>query len=268
MRKLFEKIKVHYPAALVHAVPLALPLIFLVIFAVASFFLRGSMLHSVIHHVDTDTFMDYFNMLYNVKHGDPYYANANYPAINFLILKILLHFAPLAARPTTGSPGEQAWVMRESMPMLLPFIVFVLICLLVIAFCIRKMVAERSRAQQNLIVASALLSAPMLFLLERGNLLILALALLFVFVAYGKSENPYVRYLSCAALALSAAMKLYPAVFVLLLLRRKQYREFVFTAVLGTILLIWPFFLWGGLLNQENARRDFHICRDGLGFGD
>lgn len=247
MKKLRKRVGSTLSTSTIQLAITALPLMTMVLFTIVNLFSRGSVLHSIFVPDNADTFMDYFNMLYNVKRGDPYYANANYPAINFLFLKVLLHFSPLEARPTTGVPRQQAWDMRGSMPMLLPFIVFELICLLIIAFCVRKMTEERSRTQQNLLVASVLLNAPMLFLVERGNLLVLALALLFTFIAYGDSANTCARYLGCTALALSAAMKLYPAVFALLLLRRSQYKEFVFTAALGTVFLIAPFFVFDGL---------------------
>ena len=186
-------------------------------------------------------------MLENVRIGNPYYANSNYPAICFVILKALYHFMPSSQLEYFDTPREEAISMRDSMLGMMPFAVFNLICLGICCLCIRKQLEDRSGMAQNVAVGSFLLCGPVLFMIERGNILVLSLALLFVFLTFNHSGSRVVRMFSYIALSFSAAIKLYPAIFALLLLKEKRWKAFIFTAVVGLILLVAPFFLFGGI---------------------
>lgn len=55
------------------------------------------------------------------------------------------------------------------------------------------------------------------------------------------------RELALICLACAAAMKLYPALFGLLLLSDKKYKEAVRAVIYGIVLLVVPFFFMGGV---------------------
>lgn len=217
-----------------------------------------------------DTFMDYFNMLECVRKGDPYYAYANYPAIVFLIIKILFQFTPDSELIAFETAREEAFALRANMTAMLPFILLCLICLIVIAASARWMLRKYQRLTADFAVYAILLSGPMLFLLERGNMLLLSFACLMGFMALYRSEKSWVRAISCFLLALSAAMKLYPAIFALLLLSDRKYKEFFLTVAFGLILLIAPFFVFGGISSIGSMLRGFTLSGDfasSAGFG-
>lgn len=217
------------------------------VFLVVNFISRGEYFISYFSSDWSDTFMDYFNMLENVRLGDPYYAEANYPAINFVILKLLFHFVPQDTLVAASSPREEAMDLRALTPAMLPFIILLLVCLIVIILCIRKLLANRDISTQNWVTVAVLLSGPMIFLLERGNLLLIALSFLMLFFAYWRSDIAWQRILAVVALSIASALKLYPAAFALLLIADKRWKDFALTVIFGLIFLIAPFFAFGGV---------------------
>ena len=195
----------------------------------------------------TDTAMDYFNMLANIFHGDPYYANANYPAICFLFWKVMAHMMPI---PWIEEYGTGAY-LRGNMIAQLGYFLFVMTCLLMICFAVEIIVGE-NRQQKWLTALTILLSGPMFFLLERGNILLIALAFSFVFIAFYDDETAWKRYIAYTALALAAAIKLYPALLGLLVLRKKRYKETVIVVLMGILFFSLPFFAFGGIKTIQN----------------
>lgn len=193
-----------------------------------------------------DTFMDYFNMLESIRKGDPYYADSNYPAIVFVILKLMFHFVPHDALVYCDDPRMEAMGLRETMVALLPFMILVIICLFVICVCVRRITAECNSKTKNMVLLAILLSGPVLFLLERGNVLLFSLAGLLVFFAYYETDNRRVRTVACISLGLAASIKLYPAIFALMLLQKKRFKDFAITFVSGLAFLILPFFVFDG----------------------
>lgn len=84
-----------------------------------------------------------------------------------------------------------------------------------------------------------LTSYPMMFLLDRGNVEIFAWIALAAGLVAVVQEKPWI---AATLIGLAAAMKLVPGIFLLLLLYRKRYREFVFgifIAVATTVTSLW-----------------------------
>ena len=86
-----------------------------------------------------------------------------------------------------------------------------------------------------------------LFMLERGNVVILALLCLEYYTFNYESDDPVKRELALIALAFATCMKLYPVFFGVLLLRKDKLKEVVRCIVYGLVLFIVPFFAMGGL---------------------
>ena len=191
------------------------------------------------HH---DTAMDYFNMLSNIYHGDPYYAGANYPAMCFLFWKVMAHFLQLPWIEEYGS-GEY---LRQEMTAQLGYILFVTICILAVWELIRYM-TKGTNVQKVLFSAALILSGPMVFLLERGNILLAALPFLLLFLAMYDSPKRWQRVIAYISLAFAAAIKIYPAVLGLLVLRKKRYKETALLLLLGAVFFILPFFAFDGI---------------------
>ena len=70
-----------------------------------------------------------------------------------------------------------------------------------------------------------IVSYPVMFCLERGNILILSVVFAMFFIFFKDSDNKFIKELSYISLAMSAGIKIYPAVFGLTLIIEKKYKE-------------------------------------------
>ena len=96
----------------------------------------------------------------------------------------------------------------------------------------------------------AFVSSPAyVFMLERGNIVILSLLFLMFFVFNYNSENMVIRNLALLSLAIATGLKLYPVFFGLLLLNKKHKKDAVKSIVYGVALFILPFAVTGGIQN-------------------
>ena len=217
------------------------------LFVAINLFTRSAYLNSYFIPDWQDSFMDFFNTMESVRMGDPYYADANYPPLVFLLFKVLYHIVIPGDISNLPNPRGEAFEMRSYMPSMLMMLLMYLACSLVIALCIRKMMRDQCSGANDLFVVSVFVSGPFVFLLERGNVLLITFSLVMLFFTFQDSEKRWQRVLGYMSLAAAASMKLYPAVFAILLLKEKRYRSFWLTVVLGVTLFVLPFFFFEGV---------------------
>lgn len=110
-----------------------------------------------------------------------------------------------------------------------------------------------SKINAVLVAIAIVVSKPILYALERGNIIILCLLLNIVFIFFHKSENKIIRELSLIALAISAGIKLTPALLGLLLVFEKEWKLAVRTVIYGILAFFLPFLCFeGGFTNIVN----------------
>ena len=187
-----------------------------------------------------NTAMDYFNML-AIAHDDPYVNYPIYPALCFAILGCFYQLLPAPIR--NSSPD--GFYLRDYMHAQLGYIFFTVICVLVLYELIRRHIhgSENLKTMAALII---LISGPMLFTFERGNIILLMFVALFIFIVFYNHENKKLRYLSYFSLSIAVGIKIYPIVFVVLLLNKKRLGEFAFATIIIVTTFLIPFFLFGG----------------------
>lgn len=107
-----------------------------------------------------------------------------------------------------------------------------------------------SNAEKFLVMIVVLLSGVFLFSFERGNTVLLAAGLTMFYIFNYKNKNKFIRELSFISLAFAAGLKVFPAIFGLLLVFDKRYKEAVRLAIYGAMVCLLPFlFLQGGFSN-------------------
>jgi hypothetical protein len=111
-----------------------------------------------------------------------------------------------------------------------------------------------------LVAIASLLTAPFLFSVERGNSIILVIALMMAFFFGHDSENKIVKELSLIALAVAAALKISPALLGILLIYKKDWKAAVRTIIYGIIMFFGPFLLLkGGFANIPLMIRNIRL---------
>jgi len=107
--------------------------------------------------------------------------------------------------------------------------------------------------------AAVLLSAPVMFTIERGNSVLLVASLLMIYVFNYDSKNKISKEIALLCLAVAASLKVSPALFGVLLIYKKDWKAVARAVVYGVVLFFGPFLLLkGGFANVplmlENIR--------------
>lgn len=206
---------------------------------------QGAAGHGLFFHDDSDTFMDHYNsMVYNEI--DPYENKVIYPPLASLTYRLCLQLVPKDDyRTVVSDPTQKAQPrnIRIGQSFTFQYILFwgaALTLFFVSVDCLKK----GKQSEKAAFTLLFLLSAPFLFMLERGNNILLPLAFSAFFLAFYDARNPFLREFALISLAVAAGYKIYPLVFCVLLLRGRQYRELLRTGLYCAVTLILPFFLF------------------------
>lgn len=211
-----------------------------ILFWVMQAIMQGNWIDSYFVNDYHDTGMDYFNMLACLNTDNPYSLDASYPPMCFLILKVFFRFIPDAL------VGGNGFYYRELMQAQILYIMFMLAMVIAVWEFVR-LSYKGANIDKVLLALGVIFSGPFLFVLERGNLILFSFTCLLVFISYYNAEEKGKRWCAYIALALSASVKMYPAVFGILILYRKRYKEAVWVLFAGIIIFVMPFFAFDGI---------------------
>lgn len=206
---------------------------------------HGNFLNTYFVPDSHDTFMDYFNMLANMQYDTPYINYSNYPAMCFLFWKILYCIIPKTDTLVDG------FFLRNYMPAQLGYIL-VMGTVLILLWEIFKSFHNGGNFENILLSAGLLLSGPIIFTFERGNIISIAFLFLMIFIRFYDSDKNHLRILAYISLALSASLKLYPAFFGILVLQKKRFKEAILLIILGILFFLLPFFAFDGMQSLKD----------------
>ena len=211
-----------------------------ILWLIASFF-QGGVYTSILFHDENDTFMDFFNCIYTFS-SNPYIGDevTNYPPMAIIIFKILRHAIPEAQLLI---PAKEMRLYQAPMMVFLFYNMFVINILL---YTISRKL-NTSALNKTLLMILLSFSFPVLFALERGNLINLAFALSVFFCAFYNDESFIKRNMAYIALAIAVSIKIYPAIFGLLVLKEKKIRDTLILVVYGIVAFFAPFWKFGGI---------------------
>jgi hypothetical protein len=105
---------------------------------------------------------------------------------------------------------------------------------------------EGSRRTRALFAFFAIVNIPLLYMVERGNMMLLCLLSLVIYFATYNSENKLYREIGLIALAFSFSLKLYPVIFGWLLLVDKRFLDGLRCFIYGMLMLFVPSLWFGG----------------------
>lgn len=209
-----------------------------------------------------DSFMDYFNMLALLNNPDPYYQHSFYPPFCFVFLKVLHLLLPKQLQSI-----ESGMTIRNNAVGMFWFFVLIIICTIIIMLVLDNIFEKKLKSYELVVIT---LSGPFLFCIQRGNLLFLALIFILLYFMYYDSDDVKKRILAYISLAIAANIKIYPALFGLMTLRKKRYKETVFLLILGIGSFVLPFCFFDGINSVKNFLDAFSlgnelVANQGLG---
>ena len=245
-------------------------MLLLILFEVGTLFLlvvtRGNALGDLLFHDRHDTLMDFFHPIlgYETISPDNLYTDATvfYPPLAMLLFYGLYRLIPEELE--FASPYE-ARTEQFTLVMALICVVMLSVLMVLILMELRKGTAT----EQRIFALCALLSYPMLYQLDRGNLILLAFLFTLLFVLWMDSESRVLRELALISLALAFGLKGYPALFGVLLLIKRRWKESIRCAIYGLAAFLIPALFFEGI-DLFGILRDFGSMSDSVvteGFG-
>jgi hypothetical protein len=219
-----------------------------ILLSIAAFFItKGNSLGDMLFYDRHDYFMDYFNSIYYSLH-DPYFEyDVIYPA-----LTTAGYYAIGAVLEVVQVPFTDAITIRESPLGMLSYLLITAVALFVLYKALNKN-KEESRKETAIFFILSLLSFPMLFSIDRGNSVLIAVIFSLLFLVGYNSDNKKIRYLSYVFLGIAAGIKIFPFLFGLLVVRRsiesrksEDLKELMICALIGAAVFLSPFALFEG----------------------
>ncbi len=192
-----------------------------------------------------DEFMDFYNSIRDGGTKQVYKNGIIYPPL----ANMFFYFCSKLISPDLISLSfKERFLLREDVTCRFIFMGFLFLSVtLIVRIIQQKLNSSGSSGVVWLLSIALVLSYPVIYCIQRGNILLLAMAFSMFFVFFRNDERQWVRELSLIALAIAAGLKLYPAIFGLLLLKEKDYKRTVRLVVYGLVFTILPFFFYDGI---------------------
>jgi hypothetical protein len=195
-----------------------------------------------------DTGMDYFNSIAYTVGGVPYSQFGTlYPPLANLFFFSLLHLVPQQISSTWSTSYESLITMRLQpndlrlqQSTMLFFLIFLVIVCSLFCFLVERILEEKKHTESYAVSLACLLSFGFTWAIERGNIIILSLALSLFYLAFYKNSRAVMRECAYIALALAAGLKLYPAFLGILLLHDMRWKAALRTVLYGAAAFILP----------------------------
>lgn len=203
---------------------------------------RGDSFLQTLFYADNSTnkdfFMDFFNSIRDAKDTDVYTTGSVNTPLACLIFFLFSHMIPQSVTETTFS---QRYALQANQQSIVIFYVFIIICLVALSFILRAFFnSAKNKTLATVFSFAFLFIYPVFYCVERGNILILSMICTAFFVFFHVSENATIRNLSLLVFAFGAALKLYPIVFILILVQQKRYKDLLRTAIYFLIFFFVP----------------------------
>lgn len=193
----------------------------------------------------TDMYMDFFNSIRDAGAEDVYTARNNiYPPLCLLIFK-LMGFS--ISESLVDLPNKNKTMLQLDQRSMMVYFLFACFCIILMTVIINAYTEkltkknDHKKSLHTVISYIMIVSYPVMYCIERGNIIILSMIFTMFFVFFRNSENKVVREISYILLALAAGIKLYPAIFGILLLLEKKYKDAARLIVYGLICILLPF---------------------------
>ena len=200
-----------------------------------------------------DMLYDFVNPLRDAAQGVAAYTERHvlYPPLGNLLLRLIGRLLPAEYLNTAD---EDFYTWRDYNAVILVYLLLTLVAFAWIAARLAR--EEHPTPRRSLLLFCLLCGFPFVFWLERGNAVLFIVPLLLIYAQNYDSEKAWAREVGLIALALAFALKLYPALFGVVLLADRRFKEAIRCAVYALALLILPSFAYGGPVILWNMVRN------------
>lgn len=221
----------------------------------------------VMEHNFKYQFSDFFRQIvYSSDLQNIYYntADAPFPPFAYLCFHFLYKLNPI------NVPIElKSWEIIQNYQFnLLIYVMFMIVTTVFFVKIIETILQKYKEKNIILFVILILCSAPFMSgVIERGNIAIIVCILLLWAMYLMDSEVIWEKELALILIAVAASFKIYPAIFGIIYLRERRWKEAGRLFIYGICFFLFPFIFTGGIdglrqyMNVLSAFRDVEVCR-------
>ena len=181
-------------------------------------------------------FPDFFQSIGDGISKIPYERSAIYPAFAYIICYALGKLIP-------GFDYQNWGEMSVSKAATVVSFLFFFLCICGVMYYTKKILENESVLYFCSIVLF-LTSAPFIYMLERGNMVILSMLFVFIFLFGYNHPNTIIQHIAYISLACAAAMKIYPAILGLLVVQQRKLKNIIMLLIYGILFFIIPFLMY------------------------
>lgn len=247
----FQKINVSWEQYTFYGIMLTM----ILVVVVSGYITHGESIRSMLANDKNDALMDFFNSIqYGMK---PYENGVIYPPLINVIYGFLGRY----------SLAEGGFATRVHQMGSLVYGIYAIAAYGCCIYFINR-IKTGILAEKFLFVFVILFSLPFLFTYDRGNSILLVLSALMIYLYWYRSDKLSYRLLSYGALGMAAGIKISPAIFGLLLIRERKWKDVMLAILVGIFLFIAPFFLTdGNIVTLIDNIRNTDNMRDVINLG-
>lgn len=225
---------------------------------------KGLCLDTVVSGRGTDNFMDFFNHITYVRDPQNVYYASEHACFPPLIYCMYLLFAKMLPQDSTVMYNA---ALTSSYAMLL-YVVYCVILAVLLFYSIYKYAKRSIEWSLGMTVLIMMSNAFIFGVLERGNSALIVCILLLRALELREREDRISREKALLLIAVSAGIKIYPAVFGLLYLTEKRWKEAGRLIIYGIFFFFAPFAFFGGSQGlMQFIRNQMIIQSDKVGIG-
>ena len=164
--------------------------------------------------------------------------NVQYPPLAYAMFYLLARAAGTVSIPYLDYFHNPLWTF---------LFVTTLIVTIVLMYTLIINKLGGSVTTDNVLVGIAIcVSYPMLFTIERANIILIAAVAVMIFLFCFNSESKVKKEIALLSLAFAAGLKITPAIFGLLLIYNKDWKAAIRTIIYGLLFFFVPFFFFDG----------------------
>ena len=209
----------------------------------------------VVFQCGKDFLADFLNSVRHVAGSQPYVDGHIQPPLGFLLLMPFKHFADFSC---------ELEVLLKNPKAIFSAVFFVAISECWLFFMLKKFLKKLNGFPELIWL---FISGVNIFSMERGTVVIFSAGCIAGFLAWYDSPEKKERLLSYFLLSVAFALKIYPVLFGILLLKRRDWQGVLFCMLSG-LLLTFPLFLFfdGGFNNIHILMHNLQKYRNEYSF--
>jgi hypothetical protein len=193
-------------------------------------------------------FSDYFRQIIyasDIKHIYLNTGDAPFPPFTYCFFNLLYRINPIDFDEISLDCWRQA---QGNNNLLIFFLLFMLVGISlywIIDYCLE---GKCSNIFKGLLYLSVI-AAPFMWdgAFERGNMVIVAMVCILLAIVWRDSDNKVKKELAMILIAIASGLKIYPAIFGLMYIKEKRWKESIRLIIYGLIIFFVPFTLSGGM---------------------